>query len=64
MGEYVEVSINGNQTEVVLRTDDGIKHNKKYLLSVTAINMIGNKTSHMGMVVGKWYRHLDFRNYC
>ena len=45
-GQIVEVSVSGNQTEVVLGLEDGLKHNNKYLITVSAINMVGSVTSH------------------
>ena len=45
-GHVVAVAISGNQTEVVIGKEDGLKHNKMYLIKVTAINMVGSVTSH------------------
>ena len=45
-GHVVEVSISGNQTEVVIGKEYGLRHNKKYVITVTAINMVGSVTSH------------------
>ena len=45
-GQVVDLSISGNQTEVVIGKEDGLKHKKKYLIKVTAINMVGNVTTH------------------
>ena len=60
MGNHVEVSINGNETEVVIGPEDDVEYDRKYLLSVTAINMVGNTTSDTSNVVGKYYSGLEF----
>ena len=42
----VEVALSGHQTEVVVGKEDGLKHNKKYLIKVTTMNVVGSVISH------------------
>ena len=48
-GVVINVSLESNhcnETEVVLGPQDGLEENQKYVYTVTAINSIGNTTSH------------------
>ena len=44
--ETVNVSLNPNETEVTLGPEIGLETNQKYMYTLTAINAIGNVTSH------------------
>ena len=44
-GIVINMSLNHNETEVVLGPQDGLEDNQKYVYTVTAINSIGNTTS-------------------
>ena len=45
IGSKVERSFSSNETEVTIGSNDGLKGNKKYQYTVTAINSVGNATS-------------------
>ena len=38
--------LNTNETEVMFDSQDGLGDNQKYVYTVTAINSVGNATSH------------------
>ena len=40
------ISLDYNETEVILGPEIGIETNQKYLYTLTAVNAIGNVTSH------------------
>ena len=40
------ISLDSNETEVTLGPEDGLETNQKYMYTLTAINAIGNVTSH------------------
>ena len=42
----INTSLDSNETEVILGPDIGLETNQKYLYTLTAINAIGNVTSH------------------
>ena len=42
----VIISLDSNETEVILSPEIGLDTNQKYLYTLTAINAIGNVTSH------------------
>ena len=44
--ETVNVSLNSNETEVILGPESGLENNQKYMYTLTAVNAIGNVTSH------------------
>ena len=45
IGSEVEKSLGSNETEVTIGPSDGLKGNKKYQYTVTAVNDVGNTTS-------------------
>ena len=45
-GTVIYVFNDSNETEIVLGHQDGLEENQKYVYKVTAINSIGNVTSH------------------
>ena len=45
IGSGVEKSLGSNETEVTIGPGDGLKANKRYRYTVTAVNNIGNTTS-------------------
>ena len=45
IGSEVEKSLGSNETEVTIGPGDGLKGNKKYQYTVTAVNDVGNTTS-------------------
>ena len=42
----VNVSLDSNETEAILGPEIGLEINQKYTYTLTAINAIGNVTSH------------------
>ena len=40
------ISLDSNETEVILGPEIGLETNQKYMYTLTAINAIGNVTSH------------------
>ena len=40
------ISLDYNETEVILGPEIGLETNQKYLYTLTAVNAIGNVTSH------------------
>ena len=40
------ISLDSNETEVILGPEIGLETNQKYLYTLTAVNAIGNVTSH------------------
>ena len=47
------ISLDSNETEVILGPEIGLETNQKYLYTLTAFNAIGNVTSHQD---GKVFR--------
>ena len=41
----INLTVDSNETEVVLGPQDGLEDNQKYVYTITAINSIGNSTS-------------------
>ena len=44
--ETINISLESNETEVILHPEIGLETNQKYLYTLTAINAIGSVTSH------------------
>ena len=44
--EIISVSLATDETEVILNPGIGLEANQKYIYEVTAINAVGNATSH------------------
>ena len=42
----INISLDSNETEVILGPEIGLETNLKYAYTLTAINAIGNVTSH------------------
>ena len=40
------ISLDSNETEVILSPEIGLETNQKYVYTLTAVNAIGNVTSH------------------
>ena len=43
---FINISMGANETRVTLGPQDGLEKDKKYLITVTAVNNIGKATSH------------------
>ena len=54
----VEISLNANETNVVLGSENGLKEYQNYVYSVTAINIIGNTTTGLGQKFRKILENL------
>lgn len=50
-GRGIEKLLGPNETEVVLRAQDGLMENLKYMCTVTAINSVGNATSKLTTII-------------
>ena len=57
LGSEVKISLGSNETEVTIGSSDGLKGNKKYRYTVTAVNNIGNTMSDT-YVISKYSEHL------
>lgn len=41
----INLTVDSNETEVILGPQDGLEDNQNYVYTITAINSIGNSTS-------------------
>ena len=52
-GVFINISVDANETRVTLGPQDGLEEDKKYLITVTAVNNIGTATSHQDECICK-----------
>ena len=60
------ISLDANETEVLLGPQDGLEENQKYVFTVTAVNNIGTITSYQDgddeclcKYIGEYYAMMD-----